>query len=68
MAEVRERSELARTIGELQAQVEHQQQDVEFYRGMLAQPGQQDTVSVGVQQFHIATAAGEHRNSRCVSA
>jgi len=58
VAEVRERSELARTIGELQAQVEHQQQDVEFYRGMLAQPGQQDTVSVGVQQFHIAPLPG----------
>ena len=41
VAEVRERSELARTIGELQAQVETQQQDVEFYRGVLAQPGQQ---------------------------
>jgi hypothetical protein len=40
VAEVRERSELARTIGELQAQVEHEQQDVEFYRGVVAQPGQ----------------------------
>jgi len=58
VAEVRERSELARTIGELQAQVEHQQQDVEFYRGMLAQPGQQDAAIVGVQQFHIAPLPG----------
>ena len=54
VAEVRERSELARTIGELQAQIENQQQDVAFYRGVLAQPGQQDAVIVGVQQFHIA--------------
>ena len=43
VAEVRERSEVARTIGELQAQVERQQQDVEFYRGLVAQPGQQAT-------------------------
>jgi hypothetical protein len=53
VADVRERSEVARTIGELQAQVERQQQDVEFYRGLVAQPGQQATVLVAVQQFHI---------------
>jgi hypothetical protein len=58
VAEVRERGELARTIGELQAQVENEQQDVEFYRGVLAQPGQQETVVVGVQQFHIAPLPG----------
>jgi hypothetical protein len=58
VAEVRERSELARTIGELQAQVENEQQDVEFYRGVLAQPGQQETVVVGVQQFHIVPLPG----------
>jgi hypothetical protein len=61
VAEVRERSELARTIGELQAQVETEQQDVEFYRGVLAQPGQQATVIVGVQQFHIAPLPGTQR-------
>jgi hypothetical protein len=55
VAEVRERSEVARSIGELQAQVERQQQDVEFYRGLVAQPGQQDTAMIAVQQFHIAT-------------
>jgi len=58
VAEVRERGELARTIGELQAQVENEQQDVEFYRGVLAQPGQQETVVVGVQQFHIVPLPG----------
>jgi len=54
VADVREREEVARAIGELQAQVERQQQDVEFYRGLVAQPGQKDVVLVGVQQFHIA--------------
>ena len=58
VAEVRERSEIARTIGELQAQVERQQQDVEFYRGLVAQPGQKDEVLLGVQQFHVAPLPG----------
>jgi hypothetical protein len=54
VAEVRERSEVSRSIGELQAQVERQQQDVEFYRGLVAQPNQaKEAVLVGVQQFHI---------------
>jgi hypothetical protein len=58
VAEGRERSEIARTIGELQAQVERQQQDVEFYRGLVAQPGQKDDVLLGVQQFHVAPLPG----------
>ena len=53
VAAIRERSEVARTIGELQAQVERQEQDVQFYRGLVAQPGQQADVTVRVQQFHI---------------
>jgi hypothetical protein len=53
VAEVRERAEVARTIGELQAQVERQQQDVEFYRGLVAQPAPAANVTVRVQQFHI---------------
>jgi len=53
VAQVRERAELARTIGELQAQVERQQQDVEFYRGLVTQPSQAAHVTVRVQQFHI---------------
>lgn len=58
VSDIRERSEVARTIGELQAQVERQQQDVEFYRGMLApQLGQQPDVAVRVQQFHISALA-----------
>jgi hypothetical protein len=58
IAEVRERSEVARTIGELQAQVERQQQDVEFYHGMVAQPGQKDSVLIGVQQLRIVPLPG----------
>jgi hypothetical protein len=56
---VRERAEVARTIGELQAQVERQQQDVEFYRGLVAQPGQKDPMTLGLQQFHIAPLPAE---------
>jgi Family of unknown function (DUF6776) len=55
VSDIRERMEVARTIGELQAQVQRQQQDVEFYRGLLApQLGQQPDVTVRVQQFHIS--------------
>ncbi|HTW75647.1 MAG TPA: DUF6776 family protein [Steroidobacteraceae bacterium] len=61
VSDIRERSEVARAIGELQAQVERQQQDVQFYRGLLApQLGQQPDVAVRVQQFHInATSAAQ---------
>ncbi len=55
VAEVRERADVARTIGELQAEVERQQKDVEFYRGIVAQPGQGVAAAVRVEQFHIAT-------------
>lgn len=58
VAEVRERSEVARSIGELQAQIERQQQDVEFYRGLVPQPRPQDTAVVGVQQFHVVPLVG----------
>ena len=54
VAQVRERTELARSIGELQAQVEREQQDVEFYRGLVAQPSQAAHIPVRVQQFHIS--------------
>lgn len=50
----RERSEVSRTIGELQAQLERQQKDVEFYRALLApQLGEQTNSALRVQQFHI---------------
>jgi hypothetical protein len=65
VSDARERTEVARTIGELQAQVERQQQDVEFYRGLVAQPNQQkDAVLVGVQQFHIASLPENHFSLR----
>lgn len=59
VSDVRERSEVARTIGELQAQVERQQQDLEFYRGLVApQSGTAPDPPLRVQQFHIvATSA-----------
>jgi hypothetical protein len=55
VANIRERAEVARTIGQLQAQVERQQQDVEFYRGLVApQTAQVANATVRVQQFRIA--------------
>lgn len=56
VAQIRERTEVARTIGELQAQVARQQQDIEFYRGMMPQQGPA-AIGVRVQQFHIAATA-----------
>jgi hypothetical protein len=60
LGEGRERTEVARTIGELQAQVARDQQEMGFYRGLVAQPGQPTGDAVRVQQFRIATLAGEH--------
>jgi hypothetical protein len=54
VSSVRERTDVARTIGELQAQVARQQQDVDFYRGLVAQPGQAANDAVRVQQFRIS--------------
>jgi hypothetical protein len=56
--EGRERAEVARTIGELQAQVARDRQEIEFYRGLVAQPGQAADDAVQVQQFRIASVAG----------
>lgn len=53
-----ERAEVARTIAELQAQVAHDQQEMSFYRGLVAQPGQQAEDAVHVQQFRIVTLPG----------
>jgi hypothetical protein len=61
IAEVRERADVARTIGELQAEVQRQQKDVEFYRGIVAQPGQTEAAAVRVEQFHIAALPGEQK-------
>src|SRR5579863_7970898 len=59
VAERQERAEVARTIGELQAQVARDQQEMGFYRGLVAQPGQPAADAVRVQQFRIATMPGE---------
>ncbi|MCC7464032.1 MAG: hypothetical protein IT480_16430 [Gammaproteobacteria bacterium] len=53
-AQVRERAEVARTIGELQADVARQQQELEFYRGLaLPQGAAASAAPVRVQQFQV---------------
>ncbi|MGB8694407.1 MAG: DUF6776 family protein [Steroidobacteraceae bacterium] len=54
VAQVRERSEVARNIGELQAELGRAQQDLEFYRAIAnpQAPGAK-SVPVRVQQFHV---------------
>ena len=62
VAEVRERSELARTIGELQAQVARAQEDVQFYRGLVPQQQLQSSAPVvRVQQFHVIAGDGPQK-------
>jgi hypothetical protein len=63
LGEGRERADVARTIGELQAQVARDQQEMGFYRGLVAQPGQQAADAVRVQQFRIATLQGDQHYS-----
>jgi hypothetical protein len=52
VAQERERSEVARTIEELQNDVARQQQELEFYRG-IALPRGSMTAPIRVQQFQI---------------
>jgi len=52
-AQVRERTEVARTIGELQEQLARAQQDLQFYRG-IANPQAAQGIVIRVQQFQIA--------------
>jgi len=49
----REQAEVTRTIGDLQAQVARQTQELAFYRGIVAQGA--TAVGVKVQQVHITT-------------
>jgi len=51
-AQTRERSEVARTLGEMQAEIARQQQELEFYRG-IALPQGAVAAPVRVQQFQI---------------
>jgi len=67
IAQVRERSEVARTIGELQAELGRAQQDLEFYRAIAnpqtssAQASATQNVTVRVQQFHVLAVNTEAR-------
>jgi hypothetical protein len=57
---VRERSEVAKTIGELQAQLARAQQDLQFYRG-IANPRAAGATAVAIQQFSVLTRSAEQR-------
>lgn len=52
VGQAREREELARTIGELQAQVARQAGDLAFYRGIVGDPAQAPPVRF--QQFRVS--------------
>jgi hypothetical protein len=54
-----ERAELARTIGDLQAQVARQQQDLAFYRGIVTQGT--STLGVKIHQLRISATEGPNR-------
>jgi uncharacterized coiled-coil protein SlyX len=56
ISQVRERAELARTIGELQAGLARAQQDLEFYRAIANPAASNQQGSVRVQQFRVLTA------------
>jgi len=55
-----ERAEFARNIGDLQAQVARQTQEIEFYRGVLAEGGASHTEGLELRPVRITpgTAAG----------
>src|ERR1700761_8770459 len=55
----REQAEVTRTIGDLQAQVARQTQELAFYRGIVAQRAA--AVGVKVQQVHIAAGTKPDR-------
>ncbi len=55
----REQAEVTRTIGDLQAQVARQTQELAFYRGIVAQGAA--AVGVKVQQVHITPGAKAQR-------
>lgn len=59
--QVRERAELARTIGDLQAEVARQAQDLAFYRGVVGENLQAEVMKI--QQFRVTAGAepGQYR-------
>jgi hypothetical protein len=61
VAQVRERSEVSRNIGELQAALGRAQQDLDFYRGIANPQGGAQTATVRVQQFHVLVVNADTR-------
>jgi hypothetical protein len=55
----REQAEVTRTIGDLQAQVARQTQELAFYRGIVAQGA--TAVGVKVQQLHVTVGSKPQR-------
>lgn len=51
MGRAREQAEVARAMGDLQAQVARQGQELAFYRGVVAQNA--TAIGVGIEQLHI---------------
>jgi hypothetical protein len=58
VGQTRERQEVSRTIGELQAQVARQAQELAFYRGVVGDSGQSP---VTVQQFRVVVGSKPRR-------
>lgn len=54
-SQARERAEVSRTIGELQAQVAKQTQELTFYKGLVVRNA--NSAEVKIQQMHIAAGA-----------
>ncbi len=61
LAQVRERSEVARSIGDLQAQLARAQQDLQFYRA-IASPKAASGTAVAVNQFTIIARGTDMRH------
>ena len=62
ISQVRERSEVAKTIGELQAALGRAQQDLEFYRGIANPVAGARPQPVRVQQFQVLTVDAAARS------
>jgi hypothetical protein len=60
LSQLRERTEVARTIGELQAQLDIAQRDRDFYRG-IANPRPSSGAPITVQQFSVLTESAPER-------
>jgi hypothetical protein len=60
LSQQRERSEVARTIGELQGQLDVAQRDLQFYRG-IANPKSLNSTAILVQQFSVQAVAADPR-------